>query len=183
MIGVVNYLTGHRRLGGKGGCRHRSTRAARRGHDRAGGSSAAAGKRNPIDAMRATAAAQACFGIATVITPAKPHELERGVGSWHAEWFALPLVFQTAAASLEAISAALASLEVEPSALGGCCRPARCGGCLRRPGPRGNHRHDVVRHHVDRDPHRLLRQRRTSGGHRWSSPTRWVVTTTCGTRR
>ena len=52
-----------------------------------------------------------------MITHAKPHELERGVGSWHAEWFALPLVFQTAAASLEAISAALASLEVKPSAL------------------------------------------------------------------
>ncbi len=84
---------------------------------RAGGSSAAAGKRNPIDAMRAAAAAQACFGIATIITQAKPHELERGLGSWHAEWFALPLVFQTAAASLESISSALASLEVEPSAL------------------------------------------------------------------
>jgi 3-carboxy-cis,cis-muconate cycloisomerase len=84
---------------------------------RAGGSSAAVGKRNPIDAMRATAAAQACLGIATVITHAKPHELERGLGSWHAEWLALPLVFQTAAASLEAISAALAALEVEPSAL------------------------------------------------------------------
>jgi 3-carboxy-cis,cis-muconate cycloisomerase len=84
---------------------------------RAGGSSAAAAKRNPIDAMRATAAAQACLGIASVITHAKPHELERGLGSWHAEWFALPLVFQTGAASLESICAALASLEVEPSAL------------------------------------------------------------------
>ena len=36
-------------------------------------------------------------GVATVITHAKPHELERGLGSWHAEWFAIPLVFQTAA--------------------------------------------------------------------------------------
>ena len=62
---------------------------------RAGGSSAAAGKRNPIDAMRAMAAAEACLGVATVITHAKPHELERGLGSWHAEWFAVPLVFQT----------------------------------------------------------------------------------------
>ncbi|MEO7369358.1 MAG: lyase family protein [Ilumatobacteraceae bacterium] len=84
---------------------------------RAGGSSAAAGKRNPIDAMRAMAAAEACAGIATVITHAKPHELERGLGSWHAEWFALPLIFQTAAAATEAIGAALASLEVEPSAV------------------------------------------------------------------
>jgi 3-carboxy-cis,cis-muconate cycloisomerase len=84
---------------------------------RAGGSSAAAGKRNPIDAMRAMAAAEVCLGISTVITHAKPHELERGLGSWHAEWFALPLVFQTAGAAMEAIGAALASLEVEPSAL------------------------------------------------------------------
>lgn len=84
---------------------------------RAGGSSAAAGKRNPIDAMRAMAAAEVCLGVATVITNAKPHELERGLGSWHAEWFALPLVFQTAGAALEAIGAALTSLDVEPSAL------------------------------------------------------------------
>jgi 3-carboxy-cis,cis-muconate cycloisomerase len=84
---------------------------------RAGGSSAAVGKRNPIDAMRAAAAAEACLGIATVVLHAKPHELERGLGSWHAEWLALPLVFQTAGAAMEAIGASLASLEVEPSAL------------------------------------------------------------------
>src|SRR6185295_3984602 len=69
---------------------------------RAGGSSAAAGKRNPIDAMRAMAAAEACLGVSTVVTHAKPHELERGLGSWHAEWLAIPLVFQTAAAAMEA---------------------------------------------------------------------------------
>jgi 3-carboxy-cis,cis-muconate cycloisomerase len=84
---------------------------------RAGGSSAAAGKRNPIDAMRGAAAAEVCLGIATVITNAKPHELERGLGSWHAEWFAVPLVFQTAGAAVEAVAAALSSLAVEPSAL------------------------------------------------------------------
>jgi 3-carboxy-cis,cis-muconate cycloisomerase len=84
---------------------------------RAGGSSSAAGKRNPIDAMRASAAAEACLGVSTVITNGKPHELERGLGSWHAEWFAMPLIFQTAGAAAEAIGAALGSLEVEPSAL------------------------------------------------------------------
>jgi 3-carboxy-cis,cis-muconate cycloisomerase len=84
---------------------------------RAGGSSAAAGKRNPIDAMRAMAAAEVCLGVSTIITHSKPHELERGLGGWHAEWFALPLVFQTAAAAMEAVGSALASLEVEPSAL------------------------------------------------------------------
>ncbi len=84
---------------------------------RTGGSSAAVGKRNPIDAMRAMAASEVCLGITTVITHAKPHELERGLGSWHAEWFALPLVFQSAGAAMEAIAAALASVDVEPSAL------------------------------------------------------------------
>jgi 3-carboxy-cis,cis-muconate cycloisomerase len=84
---------------------------------RAGGSSAAAGKRNPIDAMRAVAAAEVALGVATVITHAKPLELERGLGSWHAEWFAVPVVFQAAAAAMEATVAALTSLRVEPSTL------------------------------------------------------------------
>jgi 3-carboxy-cis,cis-muconate cycloisomerase len=48
---------------------------------RSGGSSAAAGKRNPIDAMRSMASAAVCLGVATVMTHAKPHELERGLGS------------------------------------------------------------------------------------------------------
>ena len=84
---------------------------------RAGGSSAATGKRNPIDAMRATAAAECCLGVASVILHAKPHELERGLGSWHAEWFALPLIFQTAGAAMEAIVSALSTFQVEPTAL------------------------------------------------------------------
>ena len=78
---------------------------------RAGGSSAAAGKHNPIDAMRAMAAAEACAGVASIVLLGKPHELERGLGSWHAEWFALPLVFSTAAAAMDAIGASLESLE------------------------------------------------------------------------
>ena len=117
MIGVVTYVSDFARWADKVGGDIAQLVQLGEITTRAGGSSAAAGKRNPIDAMRATAAAEACLGIATVITHAKAHELERGFGSWHAEWFALPLIFQTAAASLEAIGAALASLEVEPSAL------------------------------------------------------------------
>ena len=79
---------------------------------RAGGSTAAAGKQNPIDAMRAMAAAEACVGVTAIVTSGKPHELERGLGSWHAEWFAVPLVFMTAAAALEAAGDALSSLTV-----------------------------------------------------------------------
>ena len=78
---------------------------------RGGGSSAAAGKQNPIDAMRAMAAAEACAGVASIVLLGKPHELERGLGSWHAEWFAVPLVFMTAGAAMEAIGDSLSTLE------------------------------------------------------------------------
>jgi len=117
IIDVVGVATGLARWAGKVGGDIAQLVQLGEITTRSGGSSAAAGKRNPIDAMRASAAAEACLGIATVITSAKPHELERGLGSWHAEWFTIPLVFQTAAAAMEAIGAALSSVEVEPSAL------------------------------------------------------------------
>lgn len=79
---------------------------------RGGGSSAATGKQNPIDAMRAMAAAEACAGVATIVLTGKPHELERGLGSWHAEWFAVPLVFMTSGAAMEACRESLSSMEV-----------------------------------------------------------------------
>ncbi len=79
---------------------------------RGGGSSAAAGKQNPIDAMRAMAAAEACAGVASIVLLGKPHELERGLGSWHAEWFAVPLVFMTGGAAMEAVRDSLSTLEV-----------------------------------------------------------------------
>jgi 3-carboxy-cis,cis-muconate cycloisomerase len=117
VIAVVNMATDYARWADKVGCDIAQLVQLGEITTRAGGSSAAAGKRNPIDAMRATAAAEVCLGASTIITHAKPHELERGLGSWHAEWFAVPLVFQTAGAAMEAAGAALASLEVEPSAL------------------------------------------------------------------
>lgn len=85
---------------------------------RSGGSSSLAGKRNPIDAMRALAAADACRGAVAIIEEGRPHELERGLGSWHAEWFALPLVFQTAAAVCEAVERLLDGLTVDAEAMG-----------------------------------------------------------------
>jgi 3-carboxy-cis,cis-muconate cycloisomerase len=80
---------------------------------RSGGSSSMAGKRNPIDPIRALAAADACRGAATMITQARPHELDRALGAWQVEWLAVPLVFQTAAAVCEAMEQALATLEVD----------------------------------------------------------------------
>lgn len=85
---------------------------------RAGGSSSMPGKQNPIDAVRAVAAATVCQGAATALSAAPPHQLDRAVGSWHAEWVALPLVFQTAGAAAEAIALGLDSLEVDADRMG-----------------------------------------------------------------
>lgn len=84
---------------------------------RAGGSSSMAGKRNPFDAVRALAAADACAGAVHTVASARPIELERGLGGWHVEWFAVPLVFMTGAASVEAMRACLDSLEVDHAAM------------------------------------------------------------------
>ncbi|HZD23225.1 MAG TPA: lyase family protein [Acidimicrobiia bacterium] len=80
---------------------------------RPGGSSSIASKENPIDAIRALAAADVCTGAAAMITRARPHELDRAMGSWHTEWVALPMVFSSASAVVEAISSLLGSLEVD----------------------------------------------------------------------
>lgn len=80
---------------------------------RPGGSSSMAGKRNPIDAVRAVAAAEACNGAASMIVGSRNNELDRGVGGWHVEWLALPLVFETTAASVEAMTACLRSVEID----------------------------------------------------------------------
>lgn len=77
---------------------------------RPGGSSSMPGKRNPIDAIRAIAASNACSGAVAMLSAAG-QELDRGVGGWHVEWLALPLVMQSAGAGAEAIGRCLASLE------------------------------------------------------------------------
>jgi 3-carboxy-cis,cis-muconate cycloisomerase len=84
---------------------------------RSGESSSMAGKLNPIDPIRALATAEACRGAAAMITRAKPHELDRGVGSWHVEWYALPILFQTASAVLEALGDSLETLEIDGDAM------------------------------------------------------------------
>lgn len=71
-----------------------------------------------MDSVRAAAAAELCTAAAGAITGARLTELERGIGGWHAEWAALPLVFETTAAAVEAIASCLASLEVNPGVMG-----------------------------------------------------------------
>lgn len=80
---------------------------------RAGGSSSMPAKKNPIDSIRAVAAAEACSGAASMVTAGRPHELDRGIGGWHVEWLAVPLVFSATAAAVEAMTICMETLEVD----------------------------------------------------------------------
>jgi 3-carboxy-cis,cis-muconate cycloisomerase len=82
---------------------------------RAGSSSALAGKRNPIDAIRANAAAQFTAGQAALLLTTGPYEHERATGAWHVEWAAIPLLFHGAMASVEAVVRSTESLVPEPA--------------------------------------------------------------------
>lgn len=86
---------------------------------RGGVSSSMPHKRNPIDSVRALAAADACAGASAMITNARPHELDRALGAWHVEWIALPLVFHCASAAIESVEKAVSSLEVESDRMTG----------------------------------------------------------------
>lgn len=77
-----------------------------------GGSSSMPEKNNPIAAVRAIAAAEICRGAVSMVTGGRTHELDRAVGAWHVEWVALPMAFQAAAATMEAIERCLAGLKV-----------------------------------------------------------------------
>jgi 3-carboxy-cis,cis-muconate cycloisomerase len=80
---------------------------------RPGGSSSLPGKQNPLDPVRAVAAARACDGAVAMLGSGTSHEMDRGVGGWQVEWVALPLALQTSAAAVEAIHDALTSLKVD----------------------------------------------------------------------
>lgn len=80
---------------------------------RAGGSSSMAAKRNPIDAIRAVAAAQVASGQAAVLLDVRPCELQRAAGAWQAEWAAVPALFHATLAACEALGRTVASLEVD----------------------------------------------------------------------
>lgn len=95
---------------------------------RAGRSSSMTHKRNPIDALRAAAAAEVCWTAVAGVVSAPPHALERGAGPWHAEWALVPLAFQSAGAAAEAMARCLASLAVkDPDPTAGTAPPSDNG--------------------------------------------------------
>lgn len=82
---------------------------------RPGGSSSLAGKRNPIDAIRANAAAQFTSGQAALLLTTGPYEHERATGAWHVEWAVVPLLFHGAMAAVEAVVRSTESLVPDPA--------------------------------------------------------------------
>jgi 3-carboxy-cis,cis-muconate cycloisomerase len=79
---------------------------------RGGGSSSMANKRNPIDAIRAIAAADACNALVSSLINAPLHEFERAAGAWHLEWFVVPMIWHTASAAVAATLATVESAEL-----------------------------------------------------------------------
>jgi 3-carboxy-cis,cis-muconate cycloisomerase len=88
------------------------------------------GKRNPIDAVRAVAAATACSGFASMLAGAPLGELDRGIGGWHSEWLALPMLFHTGAAAVEATGSGVSSVQVDAARMSA----AAGGGPMADPG-------------------------------------------------
>ena len=82
---------------------------------RPGGSTAMNHKRNPVDAMRAVAAARLAVAAAAGLLTSSPPRLERDAGGWQVEWPLTSDVFDGAAVSVESVNRALATIEVDAS--------------------------------------------------------------------
>jgi 3-carboxy-cis,cis-muconate cycloisomerase len=77
-----------------------------------GGSSSMPHKRNPVACAAVLAAAVRAPGLVATLLTAMVQEHERGLGGWHAEWTALPELFDLAAGALDHLCPTVAELEV-----------------------------------------------------------------------
>lgn len=77
-----------------------------------GGSSAMPQKHNPVDATAAIASARLALGVVSVILSAMAQEHERAIGSWQAEWAAIPDLFRYTASAVAHTRSALADLQI-----------------------------------------------------------------------
>lgn len=78
-----------------------------------GGSSTMPHKRNPVAAASILAAANRVPALMSSIYQSLVQEHERSLGSWHAEWLALPEIFQLCAGSLERAIEVFEGLDVQ----------------------------------------------------------------------
>ncbi|MDP3257966.1 3-carboxy-cis,cis-muconate cycloisomerase [Bosea sp. (in: a-proteobacteria)] len=79
-----------------------------------GGSSAMPHKRNPVLCTLILAAAQRTPGLVATMLAALPHEHERALGGWHAEWPTLPELFRSAGSALAQAITLIEGLQVFP---------------------------------------------------------------------
>jgi 3-carboxy-cis,cis-muconate cycloisomerase len=79
----------------------------------AGGSSTMPQKRNPVSSTLAVACSRLAHAHASVLLAGLPHEHERAVGSWHAEWEALSGALAFAGGAAAAAADAVTDLEVD----------------------------------------------------------------------
>lgn len=77
-----------------------------------GGSSTMPHKRNPVAAASILAAANRVPALMSSVYQSMVQEHERSLGSWHAEWLALPDIFNLCAGALERTVEVLQGLEV-----------------------------------------------------------------------
>jgi 3-carboxy-cis,cis-muconate cycloisomerase len=82
-----------------------------------GGSSAMPHKRNPIAAVTARAGAIQAPGLVATLLTAMPAELQRGAGSWHAEWPALTALLRTTGGAARRVADSLSGLSVNTDAM------------------------------------------------------------------
>ena len=83
-----------------------------------GGSSAMPQKHNPVDAISALASARLAIGVVPVLLSAMAQEHERAVGSWQAEWAAIPNLFRFTASAVEHVQHAVSDLQVDTEQMG-----------------------------------------------------------------
>jgi 3-carboxy-cis,cis-muconate cycloisomerase len=79
-----------------------------------GGSSAMPHKRNPVLCTLILAAAQRAPGLVATMLSALPHEHERALGGWHAEWPTLPELFKVTGSALVQTITLIEGLQVFP---------------------------------------------------------------------
>jgi 3-carboxy-cis,cis-muconate cycloisomerase len=82
-----------------------------------GGSSTMAHKHNPIAAVTARAGAAQAPGLVATLLATMPAELQRGAGTWHAEWPALTALLNTTGGGANRLATSLTGLQVDRDAM------------------------------------------------------------------